>query len=185
MKMEKDKVKYIGPSTINDIGLVHGRIYDVIHHDDEEESSWIHLGNGRTIEVADSYLTKRLHPLKVSMENMPKMNIDEAIERMNHQPIELLRPEEESVTFIPLEEMEDLINKPDHYHKGGMDIYDIMTTKFNLDYYRGFCVGNVLKYTVRHEHKEGLKSLEKARFNLNKLIETYEGVKSDGEGETK
>lgn len=36
----------------------------------------------------------------------------------------------------------------------------------------GFLAGNVIKYVVRYEHKDGLADLEKARHYLEKLIET-------------
>lgn len=74
-------------------------------------------------------------------------------------------------------EIKDIINKPDHYHKGGFDIYEILQAKFSPEWYRGFCMGNVIKYDLRHEMKGGVEDLKKARFNQDRLIESYEGVK--------
>lgn len=73
--------------------------------------------------------------------------------------------------------IQDIINNPDHYHKGGIDIYEILQMKFSPEYYRGFCLGNILKYTLRHELKGGIQDLEKAEFNLDRLIENYKGIK--------
>ncbi|QFR56280.1 nucleotide kinase [Bacillus phage 000TH010] len=83
---------------------------------------------------------------------------------------------------ITLEELkgtagEDIINKPNHYHKGGIDIYEIMQAKLSKEVYEGFCIGNVLKYVLRHDMKGGVQDLKKARFNLDRLIESKEGIK--------
>lgn len=80
---------------------------------------------------------------------------------------------------------EDLINEPNHYHKGGIDIYELMDKKYDSEKFRGFCIGNILKYVLRYENKGGVESLKKARFNLDKLIDSYEGGQGSGEGETK
>jgi hypothetical protein len=73
--------------------------------------------------------------------------------------------------------LEDLINNPNHYHFGGLDVYELMQMKFSPEYYRGFCLGNILKYVLRHELKGGVSDLEKADFNLKRLVENYKGVK--------
>ena len=39
--------------------------------------------------------------------------------------------------------------------------------EFKLDYFQG----NIVKYVVRHKHKNGLEDLEKAKWYLEKLIE--------------
>lgn len=72
---------------------------------------------------------------------------------------------------------EDIINQPSHYHKGGIDVYEIMQAKYSPEIYRGFCIGNVEKYVKRHELKGNpVEDLKKARFNLDRLIESYEGI---------
>jgi Protein of unknwon function (DUF3310) len=86
-------------------------------------------------------------------------------------------PKEKSIAYNPGEKdvEEDLINEPNHYHKGGIDIYGIMGAKFNEEKEKGFCIGNVLKYVIRHEMKgTPLQDLKKARFNLDRLIELTE-----------
>ncbi|PLT34106.1 DUF3310 domain-containing protein [Bacillus sp. V5-8f] len=72
---------------------------------------------------------------------------------------------------------EDLINTPNHYHKGGIDIYEIMQVKCTPEEYQGFCKGNILKYVLRESMKGGLEDLKKMRFNSERLIESYEGKK--------
>lgn len=39
----------------------------------------------------------------------------------------------------------------------------------------GFCEGNVIKYVCRHEHKNGLEDLKKAKHYIDLLIETKYG----------
>ena len=74
-------------------------------------------------------------------------------------------------------EPEDLKNKPNHYHKGGFDIYEIMQMKMSPEEYRGFCKGNVLKYLLREDQKGGVNDIKKLRFNADVLIENMEGKK--------
>jgi Protein of unknwon function (DUF3310) len=71
---------------------------------------------------------------------------------------------------------EDLINKPNHYHKGGIDIYEIMQAKCTPEEYRGFCKGNILKYVLRESMKGGVQDLEKMKFNAERLLESYKGI---------
>jgi hypothetical protein len=80
---------------------------------------------------------------------------------------------------VPIEQTkEDIINKPNHYHAGGIDIYEIMQAKMSPEEYKGFCKGNVLKYLLRADLKgKPLEDLKKLRFNTDRAIEAYEGIK--------
>lgn len=60
--------------------------------------------------------------------------------------------------------------KPSHYHHGGLDVFTIMDKNMPHQL-EGFFVGNVLKYVMRYEHKNGLEDLKKAKEYLEKLIE--------------
>ncbi len=64
----------------------------------------------------------------------------------------------------------DNINHPRHYnsHPGGVQ-------PIELTQHMSFCLGNVIKYTMRYELKGGLEDLKKARWYLNKEIERLEG----------
>ena len=67
----------------------------------------------------------------------------------------------------------DMVNHPPHYLKGGMEVIDIIDN-FTPDSY-SYYMGNVLKYVLRHMHKQSPKQdLEKARFYLNKMIEDWQ-----------
>jgi hypothetical protein len=40
----------------------------------------------------------------------------------------------------------------------------------------GFCLGNVVKYILRHKNKAGLEDLKKARWYLDREIARQEGT---------
>ena len=66
----------------------------------------------------------------------------------------------------------DMVNHPTHYNTGRVEVIDIIedATK-GLEGIQAVCLGNVLKYTLRFQHKNGLEDLKKAQWYLNKLIE--------------
>lgn len=74
-------------------------------------------------------------------------------------------------TLPVLEFEEDLINKPSHYHKGGIDVIAIMELYFPLEQQIGFHRGNMLKYLLRYRDKGGIQDLEKCGFYANKVLE--------------
>lgn len=69
---------------------------------------------------------------------------------------------------------EDIINKPNHYHKGGIDVIEFAGMKFAPEELKGFCRINALKYITRYDQKNGVQDLRKAQFYINKLIELEE-----------
>ena len=62
----------------------------------------------------------------------------------------------------------DNINRPPHYNQG------IETTDYIISNDMGFCEGNVVKYVTRYKLKGGLEDLKKAKWYLDKLINTIE-----------
>ena len=70
---------------------------------------------------------------------------------------------------------EDIINKPSHYHKNGIDVNGYLEQHFPLEgkftVPEGFYIGNTIKYVSRYKEKNGLEDLEKAAFYLGKLID--------------
>lgn len=67
----------------------------------------------------------------------------------------------------------DNVNAPDHYKLRGLDIeaIDVIRGALDEDEFRGFCKGNVLKYTIREAHKNGDEDLKKAKKYLEFLEE--------------
>jgi hypothetical protein len=64
----------------------------------------------------------------------------------------------------------DMVNHPDHYTTGQYEVIDILEDKLSPEEFKGFLKGNILKYVLRAEHKNGLEDYKKAAFYLNKLV---------------
>jgi hypothetical protein len=51
----------------------------------------------------------------------------------------------------------------DHYKIGGIETLDFLRAKLTKEQYKGYLIGNVIKYLSRHEHKsDPLSDIEKA-----------------------
>ena len=68
--------------------------------------------------------------------------------------------------------MSDNVNHPSHYTIGRIEVIDYIKDKLTPDAFVGYCMGNVLKYCSRWEHKGGLEDLKKAQVYLNWAIES-------------
>lgn len=67
-----------------------------------------------------------------------------------------------------------LIDKQKHYTNNGIQPIEIMKANMTKEKYRGFLEGNILKYPLRYEDKDGLKDLKKTLTYLTWLIEDIE-----------
>lgn len=72
-------------------------------------------------------------------------------------------------------EDKDNVNHPSHYTQGKFEVIDVIedATK-NLTGIEAVCVGNILKYILRYQYKNGHEDVLKAKWYLNKLIEEFE-----------
>ena len=71
--------------------------------------------------------------------------------------------------------MNDDINSPAHYHKGGLDVIGFAEKQFSEEERRGFYRISALKYVTRFQDKGApVKDLEKGKFFIDKLIELEE-----------
>lgn len=68
--------------------------------------------------------------------------------------------------------MADPVNQPEHYRQGGIECIDAIEAALTPEEFRGFCKGNVLKYTWREKRKGGPESLQKAQWYLRRLLAT-------------
>ncbi len=67
--------------------------------------------------------------------------------------------------------MAEKVNHPAHYNSGKTGVIDAIHD-WGLD----FCLGNVVKYVARHNHKENsLEDLKKAKWYLEYFIAGLEG----------
>mgnify|MGYP003089317562 FL=1 len=72
-------------------------------------------------------------------------------------------------------EIIDNVNKPSHYQgRYGMESIDALRNFMTPEQLKGFYLGNALKYLLRHQKKNGLEDLKKARKNLDWLIDEVE-----------
>lgn len=65
----------------------------------------------------------------------------------------------------------DKVKQPQHYKQGGLEVITILKKKMSKEEFKGFCKGNILKYLLRAEFKNGLEDYEKAQVYLKWLIE--------------
>lgn len=67
----------------------------------------------------------------------------------------------------------DPVNHPEHYTRGGIECIDAITAAVcELPGTEAWLVGQVIKYVWRYKWKNGLEDLSKARFYLDRLIDT-------------
>lgn len=71
------------------------------------------------------------------------------------------------------EKKNDVISSPDHYKLTGLDVEvkDVIKSVLGTVGFLGFYKGNIIKYILRANKKNGLEDLKKARQYLDWLIE--------------
>lgn len=67
----------------------------------------------------------------------------------------------------------DTVHKPIHYTTGNIEVIDYIKDKLTQQQFIGYCLGNVIKYVSRYQHKGGKEDLEKALVYLTWSIENY------------
>ena len=66
------------------------------------------------------------------------------------------------------------VTRPSHYTSGGLEVKIILKKKLTPEEFKGFCKGNVLKYVLRAEYKNGVEDYKKAMQYLKWIIEEAE-----------
>jgi len=130
----------------------------------------------------DFWFTRKKLPLAAFREIIPKEdpNTFETTGHEKPEPIEI--PLVDDMTDEEFKELfsddnsikEDVVNKPSHYNHSKFETIDVIKEWGGKEHYEGFCWGNVIKYTSRYKHKNGLEDLKKARYYLDRLIESKE-----------
>jgi hypothetical protein len=67
----------------------------------------------------------------------------------------------------------DRVNKPTHY-QGTIEAIDAIEASMPLQQQMGYLKGNVMKYIIRWDRKNGLEDLKKAQWYLNRMIDKQE-----------
>ena len=72
----------------------------------------------------------------------------------------------------PIEQQTKYDPKARYYDAGGIETLDVIEAKLTVEQYKGFCLGNAMKYICRAEHKGNFKrDMEKAIFYLKQAQE--------------
>ena len=70
--------------------------------------------------------------------------------------------------------MIDLVNKPPHYNKGGVEAIDYIKQQLGKGF-PAYLEGSAIKYIHRYKYKDqNIQDLQKAKWYIEKLIEYYE-----------
>lgn len=69
----------------------------------------------------------------------------------------------------------DIVNHPEHYQLDGLEVeaLEIIRASLNLEEYKGYLIGNMVKYLLRHKKKNGDEDIQKMLFyskELNKCM---------------
>lgn len=64
------------------------------------------------------------------------------------------------------------VNHPQHYggENNPFETIKVLEGTFSVEEFRGFCLGNAIKYISRCMRKNGLEDLKKARWYIDRLI---------------
>ena len=68
------------------------------------------------------------------------------------------------------------IDKPKHYNQGNIQTIDIIE---DMGDGPSFCRGNIIKYVSRYQYKNGVEDLKKARWYLDRLINSHPDTDDD------
>jgi hypothetical protein len=61
----------------------------------------------------------------------------------------------------------------DHYTSKDIQPWDAMESWMTEEQFKGFLLGNVIKYSARFQDKGGVLDLQKCKHYLDKLIEVW------------
>ena len=60
----------------------------------------------------------------------------------------------------------DPVNHPSHYTEGEIECIDALESALGVEGFRGYCIGNAMKYLWRYNNKGGLQDLSKSEWYL-------------------
>ena len=83
-------------------------------------------------------------------------------------------PEGFAPKHVDIESMVDNVNHPSHYETGNFECIDVMIETQGKEAVMDFCVCNAFKYIYRHNNKNGVEDIKKAKWYLDKYIELSE-----------
>jgi hypothetical protein len=69
----------------------------------------------------------------------------------------------------------DIVNHPSHYESGKFECIEVMLETQGKDAVMDFCLCNAFKYLYRHNRKNGVEDIKKAKWYIDKYIELAGG----------
>ena len=69
------------------------------------------------------------------------------------------------------EKMKNSTTSPLHYKSGKIEVITILRKKMTAEQFKGFCIGNVLKYVMRAEYKKWRRRLQEGN-SIFKMVNT-------------
>ena len=76
-----------------------------------------------------------------------------------------------------MEESNNVVH-PNHYNRTSEEVIDTIKGMSTTSEYRGFLIGNVVKYISRYSMKNGIEDIKKARYYLDLLEKDLEEEKA-------
>ncbi len=109
-------------------------------------------------------------------ENAPEEILDAWCQVIMDYEMEGAIPEANEVeqTASKIIDNHDNVNHPSHYESGSVECIEAMIETQGVEAVKSFCVCNAFKYLWRHNNKNALEDIKKARWYLNKFIELEE-----------
>ena len=74
--------------------------------------------------------------------------------------------------------MKDNVNHPSHYETGKFECIEVMLETQGKEAVKNFCICNAFKYIYRHNNKNGVEDIKKAKWYLDKYIEIDESERT-------
>ncbi len=65
---------------------------------------------------------------------------------------------------------EDIVNHPSHYETGKFECFDVMREAFGDEAVKNFCICNAFKYLYRHQRKNGIEDIRKAKWYIDHFL---------------
>ena len=69
----------------------------------------------------------------------------------------------------------DNVNSPNHYKLDGLNVEVIDVIKATVKDFNSFCHGNIIKYVLRADKKNGIEDLKKAKKYIEMMIGDEDG----------
>ena len=87
-------------------------------------------------------------------------------------PVDPIIIKEETKTEEPV----DMVNHPPHYDTGKFECIDVMLETQGVKAVMDFCICNAFKYLYRHNNKNGVEDVKKAKWYVDKYIELADSI---------